>query len=47
MSMCVRCGQNWGKGAYEGEQETKGDCVVKRSLWGEEISELNMKCPVP
>lgn len=46
MSMCVRCGQNWGKCAYEGEQ-TEGDCVGKRSLWGEEISELNMKCPFP
>lgn len=41
MIVHVRCGQNWVRGVYEGEQETKKNCAGKRSRWGGSISEVS------
>lgn len=45
MTGCVRCGENWGKSAYEGDRRSE-NCAGKRVLWGGSTSVLNRKCPV-
>lgn len=43
MSVHVRCGQNWVRGVYEGEQRPRKTVLV-REVGGEEAS---LRCLVP